>query len=153
MGPFLRWGIFGILAVAALIYAYNASKSLAEQRQAASQAAAAPAAESPANGEAAPGIETADDTAAVTVKRDTGMPEHCEVELFVAMRALDARRNGDPLDRLLRIQEIAFVEDEAVRQRRTDVATRWYSLEGEPPPFESLIDRVVSDCRSFKPGP
>ena len=29
MSVFLRWGVFGILAVAALIYAYNASKRLA----------------------------------------------------------------------------------------------------------------------------
>ncbi len=28
MSVFLRWGIFGILGVAALLYAYNASKRL-----------------------------------------------------------------------------------------------------------------------------
>ena len=33
MGVFLRWGIFGILAVAAMVYAYNASKRMAENHQ------------------------------------------------------------------------------------------------------------------------
>ena len=40
MSVFLRWGIFGILGVAALVYAYNASKSMAEKRAARDAAAA-----------------------------------------------------------------------------------------------------------------
>lgn len=39
MGVFLRWGLFGILIIAALMYAYNANRRLAQQR--------APAAEIP----------------------------------------------------------------------------------------------------------
>jgi hypothetical protein len=39
MGVFLRWGVFGILAIAALMYAYHANRRMAEQR--------APAAEIP----------------------------------------------------------------------------------------------------------
>jgi hypothetical protein len=148
MGVFLRWGVFGILAVAGLMYAYNASKRLAENRQAASPPVAASPVELPAA--AAPETAAAIPAAA---SRKGGIPKHCEVELFIAMRATDARRNGDPLDRLLRIQEIAFVEDRVLRERREQVATRWFSLEGEPPPLQALIDEVVADCRKFNPAP
>ena len=34
MSVFLRWGIFGILGVAGLMYAYNASKQMARKKQA-----------------------------------------------------------------------------------------------------------------------
>lgn len=148
MGVFLRWGVFGILAVAGLMYAYNASKRLAENREAARPPVAASQAEiAPAETPVAPV-----DAPAATPRRG-GIPEHCEVELFVALRATDARRDGEPLDRLLRIQEIAFVEDPALRQRREQVATRWFSLEGKPPPLQTLIDEVVADCRKFNPAP
>lgn len=148
MGVFLRWGVFGILAVAGLMYAYNASKKMAENRQAAKAAAVVESA--PAADEEANEVVDLPDTAPA---RNSGIPEHCEVELFVAMRALDAKRAGDPLDRLLRLQEIAFVEDAALRERRTQVATRWFSLEGEPPPMQTVIDEVVRDCRKFSPAP
>ena len=149
MGVFLRWGIFGILAVAGLMYAYNASKRMAENREAARAAAApSPAETAPDSADA-----VAADVPAAAAPRKSGIPAHCEVELLVAMRATDARRNGDPLDRLLRIQEIAFVEDVKLRERRTEVATRWFNLEGEPPPLQNLIDEVVADCRKFNPAP
>jgi hypothetical protein len=32
MGVFLRWGLFGILIIAALLYAYHANRRLAQQR-------------------------------------------------------------------------------------------------------------------------
>jgi hypothetical protein len=32
MGIFLRWGVFGILVIAALMYAYHANRRLARQR-------------------------------------------------------------------------------------------------------------------------
>ena len=149
MGVFLRWGVFGILAVAGLMYAYNASKRMAENRQVARPPAPATSAE------ATPGVthEVAPDVPAAAPVRKSGIPSHCEVELFVAMRATEARRNGDPLDRLLRIQEIAFVEDTKLRERREQVATRWFTLEGEPPPLQDLIDEVVADCRKFNPAP
>jgi hypothetical protein len=149
MGVFLRWGVFGILAVAGLMYAYNASKRLAENRQAARPAAVA----APANEAANAAEEVALEVPAAAPVRKSGIPAHCEVELFVAMRATDARRDGDPLDRLLRIQEIAFVEDTALRERRAQVATRWFNLEGDPPPLQTLIDEVVADCLKFNPAP
>jgi hypothetical protein len=149
MGVFLRWGVFGILAVAGLLYAYNASKRMAENRQAARPPAVAPvAAADPATVDAGE-----PETPAEAPARKAGIPAHCEVELFVAMRATDARRDGDPLDRLLRIQEIAFVTDPALKERHVQVATRWYSLAGEPPPLQDLIDEVVRDCRKFNPAP
>ncbi len=49
MSVFLRWGIFGILGVAALLYAYNASKRMAE-RHARQTPPAAQAAQRPASG-------------------------------------------------------------------------------------------------------
>ena len=34
MGVFLRWGVLGIVSIAALVYAYNSSKRMAEARAA-----------------------------------------------------------------------------------------------------------------------
>jgi hypothetical protein len=143
MGVFLRWGVFGILAVAGLMYAYNASKQLAQNRAAASAPAPqstepvapeTPAAE-PVNEPAAP---AADDISAV-----------CKAELDIARRALDFRSVGEPLDRLLRIQEIAWQEDVKRRERLTQVATHWYSQTGAWD-AERLRREVVADCESPK---
>ncbi len=45
MGVFLRWGVFGILVIAALMYAYHANRRLAQQRPAAAEIPEACAAE------------------------------------------------------------------------------------------------------------
>ncbi|HYJ39150.1 MAG TPA: hypothetical protein VEW08_00070 [Steroidobacteraceae bacterium] len=135
MSVFLRWGIFGILGVAALLYAYNTSKSLAEKRSSREPPVAANAA-TPVEPEPVP----------------TTAP-HCQAELEVAQRALAARREGEPLDRLLRIQEIAWQEPVTRRHRLEEVATRWYQLEGEEPIAEALRIRVISDCEHFSPAP
>ena len=132
MSVFLRWGIFGILAFAGLMYAYNASKHLTEKRAARVDTSAISAPPVPP---AEP--RTEDPPSAAT-------PE-CEAELAVAQRALDARRTGEPLDRLLRIQEIAF--QEPVRRARLEkVAIRWFSLAGADPVPDRLRAAVVSDC-------
>lgn len=136
MSVFLRWGVFGILSVAALLYAYNASKRLAENR-----AGVAPAVASTEETEQEP-----------AVPRSEAMPPHCEEELMVAQRALEARRNTEPLDRLLRIEEIAFQEGER-RARLVKVATRWYEREGSEPGAEALRVYVATDCKSFSPAP
>jgi hypothetical protein len=70
----------------------------------------------------------------------------------VAQRALEARRDGEPIDRLLRIQEIAFQEPPR-RQRLEKVATHWYQLEGDEPVPEALSIAVNSDCVRFSPAP
>jgi hypothetical protein len=70
----------------------------------------------------------------------------------VAQRALEARRQGEPIDRLLRTQEIAFQEPPR-RQRLETVATHWYQLEGEEPIPEALSIAVISDCVRFSPAP
>jgi hypothetical protein len=70
----------------------------------------------------------------------------------VAQRALEARRAGEPLDRLLRIQEIAF-QEQPRRQRLEEVAKRWYQLEGDEPVPEALRIYVISDCVHFSPAP
>jgi hypothetical protein len=80
-------------------------------------------------------------------------PPHCEAELVVAQRALEARRQGEALDRLLRIQEIAWQEPPVRRQRLEKVATTWYQLEGEEPVPEALRIAVISDCVRFSPAP
>jgi len=138
---FLRWGIFGIIGVAALMYAYNASKRMAEKHQAnpAMVSATTEAAPAPAPATAAPAAPSA--------------APHCEAELVVAQRALEARRQGEPLDRLLRIQEIAWQEPATRRARLQEVATRWYQFEGEEPVRGSLRIRVISDCEHFSPAP
>jgi hypothetical protein len=149
MSVFLRWGIFGILGFAALLYAYNASKRMAERHaeQVATQPAPAPApvAVAPA---VAPALAVSQ-PAAVPVQK---APAYCEAELVVAQRALDARKQGEPLDRLLRIQEIAWQEPPARRQRLEKVATEWFNREGDWLP-EALRIAVVSNCIEFSPNP
>ena len=72
---------------------------------------------------------------------------------MVAQRALEARRERVPLDRLLRIPEIAWQEPVARRVRLEGVATRWYQLEGDEPVPEALRIYVISDCVHFSPAP
>jgi len=151
MSVFLRWGIFGILGVAALLYAYNASKRLAERHaQEAPPAAevaqnAAPAADNPP----APGREAA--VAPVpAVEHAPPAPAHCETELLIARRAIEARRNGEPLDRLLRTREIAFESSPPRRARLEKVALRYFNYEGDFQP-EALRIAVISDCESSAP--
>jgi hypothetical protein len=77
---------------------------------------------------------------------------HCQAELGGAQRAREARRGGEPIDRLRRIQEIAFQEP-PLRQRLEKVATYWYQLEGVEPAPEALSIAVNSDCVRFSPAP
>lgn len=148
MSVFLRWGVFGILGVAALMYAYNASKRLAAAHVAkpAPAAVAAPAAPLPA--------ATRDErpSAAPAPESPSTAPAHCEAELAVARRAIEMRRQGEPLDRVLRIQEVAWQEPAERRQRLEKVATRWYGYEGDFAP-EALRIAVISDCVQHSPPP
>ena len=143
MGVFLRWGVFGIIAVAALIYAYNALGHLADRRRSAPPVVAAPAASGPAT----PVASTADSPASAPAppEEDDAIPEHCQVELDIARRAAESHSIGEPLDRLLRIQEIAWQKDEKLRERYTQLATRWYH---EPTPVDAVRLRrdVVTAC-------
>lgn len=155
MSVFLRWGVFGILGVAALLYAYNASKRMAEAHTAKSPPAAAapapgtsevPAAEADVpEADPAPARPTPEPPLATT-------PPHCEHELLVAQRAIKLRKEGAPLDRVLRIQEIAFQEPPQRRQRLELVATRYYNYEGDFLP-EALRIGVISDCVMHAPPP
>jgi hypothetical protein len=142
---FLRWGIFGILGVAGLMYAYNASKQLAAKR-AARLAPAAVGAAQPARSR--PELQAAPAPAPAA----TNAPPQCEAELVVAQRALAARAEGQPLDRLLRIQEIAFKEP-VRRQRLEKVATFWFQHEGPAPIPEALRLEVISNCVMTGPAP
>jgi len=148
---FLRWGVFGILGVAALMYAYNASKRLAAAHVAkpAPAAVAAPV----ALVEPLPAA-TRDErpSAAPAPESPSTAPAHCEAELAVARRAIEMRRQGEPLDRVLRIQEVAWQEPAERRQRLEKVATRWYGYEGDFAP-EALRIAVISDCVQHSPPP
>jgi len=134
---FLRWGIFGILAFAGLMYAYNASKRMAERRQAqpAAVAAAKPEAASASGG----------DQVAVTPA--------CQEELDVALAAMKARREGEPVDRLLRIQIIAFQSDPKRRERLESVARKWFAWVGAEPDADAIRDTALRDCWKFSPAP
>ena len=77
-------------------------------------------------------------------------PAHCETELVVAQRAIEARRSGAPLDRLLRIQEIAFESSPPRRARLEKVATRYFSYQSEFAPAALRI-AVISDCMASSP--
>ena len=151
MSVFLRWGIFGILAVAGLMYAYNASKQMAAKRAAGAPPAAVETAQrAEAEPAAEPEAQAAAETSSGPAPWDT--PPHCEAELVVAQRALAARAEGQPLDRLLRIQEIAFQEP-VRRQRLEQVATYWFQYEGPVPIPEALRVGVISYCVRTSPAP
>ena len=147
MSVFLRWGVFGILAVAGLMYAYNASKQLGTKRAARVSSAAVETAQ-PA--ERRSEAQTVPAPAPATPA--TKASPHCEAELVVAQRALAARAEGQPLDRLLRIQEIAFQEP-VRRQHLETVATFWFNHEGPDPLPEALRAGVISDCVKTNPAP
>jgi hypothetical protein len=143
MGVFLRWGVFGILAVAALLYAYNASKRLAERRPdpvVASQDAVEEEAE--IVDEPAPAEEAAEQPEPLEP-----LSAACEEERQVAERALKMRRDGEPIDRLLRIPVIVFQDDAARRARLEEVARQWYERPGADPAATALRAEVLRNCR------
>jgi hypothetical protein len=143
---FLRWGVFGILAVAALVYAYNASKRLADSRQPQESGSQVQS----ARPDVASEPPSADDAASNKLGEE--IPGHCDTELQVAARALQAKRSGEPLDRVLRAQIIAFESDPLRRQRLEEVARTWYAWEGAEPDPDSMRSRVVDQCRQLTPA-
>jgi hypothetical protein len=161
---FLRWGIFGIIAVAALIYAYNALGHLADRRKLPPAAEVAPLArglneqplarrlnEQPPAPDPAPEQQPpAGETRTTAVRVEPGIPPRCAIELDIARRAAESHSIGEPLDRVLRIQEIAWQKDEKLRARYTQIATRWY---GEPGPVDAgrLHRDVVAACVDATP--
>jgi hypothetical protein len=144
---FLRWGILGILSVAALVYVYNATKRMAETR--AAKPAPAAAQPEPAPSAAAPEPQVAEPQAPPP---KSSAPAHCEAELVVAKRAIEMKKAGEPLDRVLRIQEVAWQEPPERRARLETIATRWFSYEGDFNP-EALRIAVISDCVQHSPAP
>jgi len=148
MSVFLRWGIFGILGVAALLYAYNASKRMAGRH--AQQSAPTVQVAAPATAREVAIAPDAVTTPAPPVERAPPAPAHCEAELAVARRAIEARKNGEPLDRLLRIQEIAFEAAPLRRARLEKVATRYFNYQSEFAPAALRI-AVISDCVQSSP--
>lgn len=156
MSVFFRWGVFGILAVAALLYAYNASKSLAEKHEAKSppvvsqDGVADDEEDEEIENDASDGpAESAPLTEDVVVE----MPAVCEEERLVAERALKYRRDGEPFDRLMRIQAIVFASDVKRRERLEAVARQWYEREGRDPNAAALRGEVLRDCRRFMASP
>jgi hypothetical protein len=156
MSVFLRWGVFGIFAVGALLYAYNASKRLSEQH--AGQAPPAVAAESSESGDDATEPEPDEEQDAPTpvaradsrsgYEAEPEMPAPCAEEQRVAERALKMRRDGDTLDHLLRIDTIVFQSDEPRRDRLRAVATQWFEREGRDPDAATLRAEALRDCRT-----
>jgi hypothetical protein len=157
MSVFLRWGVFGILGVAALLYAYNASKRLAEAHAAKSAPVAATEPETDATeeaGDVAAEPETAAEVQSPPQSAPAPVPAasaDCEAELVVAQRAIDLRKEGAPLDRAMRMQEIAWESSPERRQRLEQVATRWFGYEGDFRP-EALRIAVINDCARAAPA-
>lgn len=145
MSVFLRWGVFGIVGVAALIYAYNASKRLAENH-----AVRTPTQQSPAPESSAPESSATASRPRPVMPATDGLSPQCRLELEVAHLARVAHEDGEPLDRLLRMQKIAWQDDPKVRERLTQVARRWYVRTDTPDP-QRMRDEVVFDCASVKP--
>ena len=152
MSVFLRWGIFGILGVAALLYAYNASKHFAQSHAAKPKVAAMKPVGAGADEQSAEPLEPAESSEPAAAEPPASAPAHCETELLVARRAIDLKKDGEPLDRVLRMQEIAWEEAPARRERLEKVATRWYGYEGSFQP-DALRIAVISDCQQTAPAP
>ena len=152
MSVFLRWGIFGILGVAALLYAYNASKHFAQSHAAKPKVAAMKPVGAGADEQSAEPLEPAESSEPAAAEPPASAPAHCETELLVARRAIDLKKDGEPLDRVLRMQEIAWEEAPARRERLEKVATRWYGYEGNFQP-DALRIAVISDCQQSAPAP
>jgi hypothetical protein len=155
MSVFFRWGVFGILAVAALLYAYNASKSLAEKHEARSAPVVSQGGSGSDEEDEALEDDDADEPAeAESVTEElVEMPAPCEEERLVAERALKYRRDGEPLDRLMRIHTIVFQNDPKRRERLEAVARQWYEREGRDPDAAALRGEVLRDCRRFMSAP
>lgn len=152
MSVFLRWGVFGILGVAALVYAYNASKRMTAVRALRpAPAAAAPQLAIPDSKQSA-ATETATTPAPVAAGPPRVTTPQCEAELTVARRAIEMRKQGAPLDRVLRIQEIAWQEPAQRRQRLEAVATRWFAYAADFQPA-TLRMAVIADCEQHSPPP
>jgi hypothetical protein len=149
MSIFLRWGIFGILGVAALLYAYNTSKHLAETHARNAPATTATQTSAP-KVLATPAIAADPRAAPLTSTPDVKLSPRCSTELTVAQSALEARRQGQPLDRLLRIPEIAWQDSAERRNRLVKVATDWFDHEGDWK-GDALRIAVVSDCEQHAP--
>ena len=152
MSVFLRWGVFGILGVAALLYAYNASKRLTEVRAARPIPTASVPQEAPQVATRATAAEEAATRAPAAPAPPHPPTPQCEAELVVAQRAIEMRKQGAPLDRVLRIQEIAWQEPAERRQRLESVATRWFGYEGDFRPATLRI-AVIADCEQHSPPP
>jgi hypothetical protein len=156
MSVFLRWGVFGILGVAALLYAYNANKRLAERHDPqTTQLEGEDAGQEEYAEDATPEEASADEESDGEMALDSGevaadapeMPEACEGERRVAERALKMRRDGAQLDQLLRIDLIALQDDQQRRERLASVATHWFEREGRDPDAAALRAEVLDDCR------
>lgn len=153
MSVFLRWGVFGILGVAALVYAYNASKRLAESHAASQSAAQTAPPAGPAEQEPVAESAVAEEAAAApAAPAPPPVRAQCEAELLVAQRAIDMRKQGAPLDRVLRIQEIAWQEQPRQRERLETVASRWFGYEGDFSPAALRI-AVINDCEQALQAP
>ena len=146
MSVFLRWGVFGILGVAALLYAYNASKRMAEVHA----SKPTPPISEQTRAEQEP--EAAESTPAPPAEPAIAAPAQCEAELTVAKRALEMKQRGEPLDRVLRMQEIAWEDSPERRKRLESVATRFYGYEGSFSPA-ALRSAVINDCQRSAPAP
>jgi len=144
MSVFLRWGIFGILGFAGLMYAYNASKQMAQRRQ------SQPVPVASADAKAIPGTGAGADT---PESGNEAVTPACAEELQVAESAMKARHDNEPLDRLLRNQTIAFQSDPKRRERLETVARKWFGWAGAEPGAATLREAVLRDCWKFSPAP
>lgn len=153
MSVFLRWGVFGILAVAAMMYAYNASKRLAERRPPPTPQVVSQDDAGAGEDEAGQAAEAEAEAEEAQPEPEPPLPEACEEERVVAERALKMRRDGEPLDRLLRIDRIAFQADAQRRERLATVARHWFEREGRDPDAVALRGEVLRDCRTALAAP
>ncbi|MCB1623543.1 MAG: hypothetical protein KDI32_03065 [Pseudomonadales bacterium] len=123
MTVFLRWGAFALLSIAALIYAYRVNERSDDIRARLTQQLAVRRA---ANAERERRTAPVDQRTAAT-PLDPLSPA-CEEELQVAIGAARSATAGEPLDRVLRQERIAWQGDPPRKARLTAAAQLGYSL-------------------------
>jgi hypothetical protein len=147
MTVFLRWGVFALLATAALIYAYRVNErsgDIAARLDAQRANATLP---STAN----PSPENADATSgkATPKARIAPLDAACRPVLRAVQLGVEGAARGEPLDRVLRHSDIAFEADERQQRQLAAAATRAY----QAPPLttaerESLAREICANAVS-----
>ncbi|HPF25354.1 MAG TPA: hypothetical protein P5528_13520 [Steroidobacteraceae bacterium] len=139
MTVFLRWGVFGLLAISALIYAYRVNERSDDIRTRLEERA------DEQRRKDARSLPAPVDPAAAVLPENVADSAKCAEAVQLALDAAAAARAGEPLDRVLRQARIAWQEDQVRKAELATAAELGYSLADTPP--EDIRGVVIEGCR------